>query len=122
MMREQMEQHDRLVRRWPWVVLFVLSGLLAVTVLYILVAPVDPNDFESTTGLSWHDFSASNPEVADYLAREARILAIGYLGLAAVVFALGDGRVLATFYAVVTVIAAGSLVAAHRAAVGPTHR
>lgn len=83
---------------------------------------VDPNDFESTTRQSWDTFSASNPEVADYLAREARILAIGYLGLAAVVFAMGDGGVLAAFYAVVTVIAAGSLVAAHRGSVGQTDR
>lgn len=68
--------------RWPWVVLLVLSGLVAASVLYIVVVPVDAEDFESTTGVPWEEFAASTPEVADYLAREARLVAVGYLGLA----------------------------------------
>jgi hypothetical protein len=57
-----------------------IALLLALTALYILAVPVDANDFESTTGASWDSFSDANPEVADYLAREARLLATGFLG------------------------------------------
>lgn len=56
--------------------------LLALAALYILAEPIDANDFESTTGASWESFSDANPEVADYLAREARLLAVGFLGFA----------------------------------------
>lgn len=68
--------------RWPWVVLLVLSGLVAASVLYIVVVPVDADDFESATGVPWAGFAASTPEVADYLVREARLVAVGYFGLA----------------------------------------
>lgn len=63
------------------IVFLVVALLLAAMTAFILFVPIDPNDFESTTGLSWTAFSSSNPEVADYLTREARLLALGFLGL-----------------------------------------
>lgn len=63
------------------VVLFTLALLLAATAAYILFVPVDASNFEVTTGVSWDGFSSANPEVADYLVREARLLAVGFLGL-----------------------------------------
>lgn len=59
-----------------------MSGLLTLIGPYILAFPVDPDDFGFTTGVVWEEFSASDPEVAAYLAREARLRAIGYLGFA----------------------------------------
>jgi uncharacterized membrane protein len=59
----------------------VIALLLATTSTYILFTPIDPSNFESTTGVEWDGFSAENPEAADYLIREARLLALGFLGL-----------------------------------------
>lgn len=63
------------------VVFLIVVLLLAATSAFILFVPVDANNFETTTGVSWADFSSSNPEAAGYLTREARLLAIGFLGL-----------------------------------------
>jgi hypothetical protein len=47
----------------------------------VIFVPVDATNFETTTGLDRAEFSSSTPEAADYLIREARLLAIGFLGL-----------------------------------------
>lgn len=62
-------------------VFIMIALLMAATTAYIFFVPVDANNFEATTGLSWADFRSSNPNTADYLTREARLLAIGFLGL-----------------------------------------
>ena len=59
----------------------VVALLMAAMSAYILFIPVDATNFEMTTGLNWTDFSSSNPGAAEYLTREARLLAIGFLGL-----------------------------------------
>ncbi|MGB7858915.1 MAG: hypothetical protein WBM90_00270 [Acidimicrobiia bacterium] len=59
----------------------IVAMLMAAMTVYILFVPVDTANFETTTGLSWSDFSSSNPKAAEYLIREARLLAIGFLGL-----------------------------------------
>jgi hypothetical protein len=61
-------------------VLLALALLLAAATIYILIEPVDASNFESTTGTAWDAFSTLNPEAADYLIREARLLAVGWLG------------------------------------------
>lgn len=70
------------------VVLLAVALLLAAATAYILFEPVSASDFESTTGIGWATFSAANPDVADYLSREARLLAVGWLGLSLLVAAL----------------------------------
>lgn len=64
------------------IVLALLALGMAATAVMILFAPIDANDFEATVGESWEAFSTDNPSAADYLTREARLLASGYLGLA----------------------------------------
>ncbi|MDX1510501.1 MAG: hypothetical protein R3249_04090 [Nitriliruptorales bacterium] len=66
---------------WPLTVVMIVAGLLVLVGLFVFVTPVDPNDFESTTGVAWQEFEASAPEVADYLEREARLLAAGWSGV-----------------------------------------
>lgn len=70
------------------IIVFVTALLLAATTAFILVVPVDASNFETTTGVSWDAFAAANPEAADYLTREARILAVGYLGFTLLVAAV----------------------------------
>lgn len=79
-------------------VLLVVALLLAATTAYILIQPISPSNFESTTGMSWDVFSTTNPEVADYLSREGRLLALGWLGFSLILAAItwwplrrGDG-------------------------------
>lgn len=62
-------------------IFLVVAGLLSVLYVFIMFIPVDAANFESTTGLNWDVFRADNPEIVDYLTREARLLAVGGLGL-----------------------------------------
>jgi hypothetical protein len=72
---------------------FLIVALLMVAMsAYIILVPVDPNNFEATTGSSWAAFSSSNPEAAEYLEREARLLAVGFLGLSLLAAAVAWGR------------------------------
>ena len=66
--------------RRAWVLVFVLAALMALFGIFILFSAVDSNDFENETGIVWSEFSASTPTVADYLNREARLLAAATLG------------------------------------------
>jgi hypothetical protein len=67
-------------RRWAWVLVVVLAGLLALFGVFVLFSPVDANDFETETGVAWSAFSVAEPEVASYLEREARLLGSITLG------------------------------------------
>lgn len=69
------------VFRFGWITLMVIAVLLVLFGLFVLFSPIDPSDFESTTGESWDAFSSSNPEVAVYLEREARLLAVATTGI-----------------------------------------
>lgn len=69
-------------------IVIVIALLLAATSAYLLFVPVDSSDLESATGATWESFTAVDPAAADYLAREARVLAVGYLGFALLVAAV----------------------------------
>ena len=77
---------SRVVGSWVYL---AVALLVAAMTLYVLFVPVDASDFERTTGGDWDAFSAANPAVADYLTREARLLAIGFLGLGLMATAVG---------------------------------
>lgn len=72
----------------------VIALLMAATSVFILFVPVSASDFEAATGVGWEAFSSANPEAADYLTREARVLAVGFAGFSvmAAVQALGPLR------------------------------
>lgn len=72
-------------------VFLIVAVLMAAMTAFILFVPIDANNFEETTGLSWADFSSSNSEAAAYLTREARLLAIGFLGLSLLAAAVAWG-------------------------------
>ena len=76
------------VSKASWVTLVVVSALLVGFGLFVLFSPVDPNDFEATTGLSWSAYSSANPEAAGYLEREARLLAVSSMGVGLLSLAL----------------------------------
>lgn len=66
--------------RWyagkAWVVIAVLALLVTLFGVYVLFSPVDSGDFESETGFAYDTFSSTSPAIADYLEREARVLAV----------------------------------------------
>lgn len=72
-------------------IFLVVAVLVTAMTAFILAVPIDAADFESTTGVNWESFSASAPEVADYLTREARLLAVGFLGLTLLAAAIAWG-------------------------------
>lgn len=85
-----MEQNP-IRRRWgAWLVIGVAIFLL-LAAIYPLAVAVDGDDFVETTGVEWAEFSVAEPEVADYLEREARLLGALALGFALLTLALAVG-------------------------------
>lgn len=70
-----------------------MSLVVVATGLFVLMNPVDAGNFEAISGEAWDEFSSASPGVADYLAREGRILGvlvaiIGAISLTATWFGL----------------------------------
>lgn len=91
------ESRSNRSRMGVWLVAAVGVFLLLASI-YPLVVPVNEDDFVDTTGVEWSDFSAAEPEVANYLEREARLLgaiAVGFalLSLAVALGPLRQGNV-----------------------------
>lgn len=85
-----MEQNPGL-RRWgAWLVIAVAVFVLLASI-YPLAVPVDDDDFVEATGVEWAEFSAGDPEVAEYLEREARLLGALAVGFALLALALAVG-------------------------------
>lgn len=85
-----MEQNPR-SRRWgAWLVIAVAVFVLLASI-YPLAVPVDDDDFVEATGVEWAEFSAGDPEVAEYLEREARLLGALAVGFALLALALAVG-------------------------------
>ncbi len=85
------QQRKQRPNRIASTVLLVMTLLLATMTAYVLFQPIDPSNFESTTGTAWDTFSETNPGVADYLSREARLLAVGWLGFSLLAAAVTFG-------------------------------
>jgi hypothetical protein len=68
--------------RYAWAGLLGLTGLLALSAIYIVLAGIDADDFESATGVRWTDIQASQPDVSVYLNRLERLLGAGMFGFA----------------------------------------
>jgi hypothetical protein len=111
-------------------VLAVVALLLALSATVILFIPIDATNFAAETGLDWRGFSVANPEASSYLAREARVLAVGYLtlGLLAAILAwrplrAGNSWALVALWIFTTGMLATSLVflVAGDSAIGATY-
>jgi hypothetical protein len=72
----EMVTADRWYARNAWMLVLVLALLVTLFGAYVLVSPVDNGDFEAETGVVYDDFSSETPAVAEYLEREARVLAV----------------------------------------------
>lgn len=70
------------------VTVLVLGVLMLGAGLFIVSQPVDGDDFETATGVAWDEFRSSDPEAADYLEREARLLGVAFAVLGGVAAAL----------------------------------
>lgn len=78
-------------RRRGWLVVAIVAGLVLLSGIYPLVVPVDEGDFERETGVVWSEFQTEEPDVADYLEREARVVAAAAIGFAALALGLAAG-------------------------------
>lgn len=77
--------------RWhtvAWVVTLALGALMLIAGLFILGQPVDAADFGNETGIVWDEYKAADPEAADYLMREARLLGWSFAVLGGVAAAM----------------------------------
>lgn len=72
-------------RRWAWLLVVGLALLLVAFGVFVLFAPVSPDDFEADTGVVWTEFAGAQPEIAGYLEREARLLAAVAIGFGLIV-------------------------------------
>jgi len=69
-------------QRAGWVILLVLSILLAVNSLFFGLVGVTPAIFETDTGVAWGEFSGAYPTVATLLDLAERLNGSGYFGTA----------------------------------------
>ena len=71
-----------------WIAVLMLGVLMLGAGLFILGQPVDAADFEGETGIAWEEYQTSDPEAADYLVREARLLGVSFAVLGGVAAAV----------------------------------
>jgi hypothetical protein len=78
-------------RQWgAWLVIGVAVFVLLASI-YPLAVPVNEDDFADATGVDWAEFSTAEPEAAQYLEREARLLGAIAVGFGLLVLALAAG-------------------------------
>lgn len=68
-------------QRAGWIILFVLSILMAANSLFFGLMGVTPEIFEIDTGVAWSDFAADYPTVATHLDLAERLNGSGYFGV-----------------------------------------
>ena len=70
-------------RRYGWAIPLALGALFALFGIGVIFMGVDPNDFESSTGISWEALKSTSPEVARYVDRLERLLGAMSFGFGA---------------------------------------
>ena len=63
-------------RTYGWGIPFALGALLGLFGLAVIFMGADPDDFESSTGISWEALNSSSPEVARYVDRLERLVGV----------------------------------------------
>ena len=72
---------ETMYQKYGWIILLALGILLSLTGLAIAGSPgANMSDFESSTGATWVDWSASEPEAAGYILRLERLIGVGFAG------------------------------------------
>lgn len=75
------QSSEKAYQKYAWIILFGISILLVLNMLFLFFAPVS-DIFESDTGVSWAEFSTDYPNVANAYLLEQRLLYAGFLGIA----------------------------------------
>jgi hypothetical protein len=70
-------------RRYGWAVPFALGALLGLFGTYPLFTGADPDDFESSTGVSWEALSSTSPDIANYIDRLEQLIGVAAIGFGA---------------------------------------
>lgn len=79
-------------RRYAWLLVVVLAGALVAFGAYVLISPVNADDVAREAGVNWDAFTVREPAMAEYLEREARLLATAMIGLGLMTAVLAAGR------------------------------
>lgn len=76
------QSQEKVYQKYAWVILFLLSALLVVNI--IIVAGVEDHgyEFQKDTGVTWQEFSAAYPGVAEAYGLNQQLLYIGFTSLA----------------------------------------
>ena len=67
----------RRVRNGAWVLLFVLSLIVALFSLGAVITGVEENEFENSTEISWHEVEVTSPDIASSIIRQERLIGVG---------------------------------------------
>jgi hypothetical protein len=70
-------------RRYGWAIPFALGALLGLFGTYPLFTGADPDDFETSTGVSWETLSSTSPEIAKYIDRLEQLIGVAAIGFGA---------------------------------------
>lgn len=75
------QPQEKAYRKYAWIILFLLSALLVVNIVLVFGLVDFASEFQKETGVTWQEFSAAYPGVADTYMLSQRLLAVGFAGV-----------------------------------------
>jgi hypothetical protein len=73
---------EKAYQRYAWVILFLLSTLLVVNIVIVAAIEDHAHEFQEDTGITWNEFAAAYPGVANAYLLSQRLLYVGFTSLA----------------------------------------
>ena len=81
MIRAQQSQ-ERAYQKYAWVILFALGVLLVVNIVIVAGVEDHASEFQKDTGVTWQEFTAAYPGVANAYVLNQQLLYVGFTSLA----------------------------------------
>jgi cytochrome bd-type quinol oxidase subunit 2 len=73
---------EKAYEKYAWVILVLLSILLVVNIVIVAGVADHASEFQEDTGVTWQQFTAAYPGVANAYLLNQQLLYVGFIGLA----------------------------------------
>jgi hypothetical protein len=81
-MTTERQSQEKIYQRYAWVILFLLSALLTVNIVFVAVFEDHPSEFEKDTGATWSAFTSAYPGVAAAYTFQQHLVYAAFASLA----------------------------------------